>query len=74
MSDMNVGTNANITSLAEEGGLGGWYKNQEPSPTIFSPARKQTRRSDVEDVVEDGFRKWRCHWMPHKLEHRRQAG
>lgn len=55
MFDMNVGADANITSLDEEVGVGGWYVNREPSPPIFSPARKQSRRRDATEVAEEGL-------------------
>ena len=55
MFDMNVGVDANITSLEEEAGVRGWYENRAPSPLIFSSAGKQSRRRDATKVVEEGL-------------------
>lgn len=55
MFGTQVGVNATISSLQEEGGLGGWNENREQSPEIFSPRGKQKRRTDVQDADDTGL-------------------
>lgn len=49
--DMKTGTHANITNLAEEDGVGGWYENRERRP---HRGRRQGRWHE--------YRTWTIRW------------